>query len=453
MVKKILFGVLLFVVLAVLFHSYIIGTVVKPQIERQVSNILGVDVKMNVLSVRLWPGSAAVYGLKIKNPVGFSDELLLDLGSFSAVLNVPALIKEFSPSYVGPQTVVIENVKVKNLKFLFERIAGAGNVDSNVEKIIKNLNAHAKPADNQQAVKEQSPETAQKPFNLKIELKQFSYVDGKVTVRDAQTGSGFEYVIDKINVDFRNIYFPAKPASELIEDLNITAQLGKATPGTFSLKGKSNVMAGPNLDANLSIKDVGLSDFNAFMSDQPFQITDGKFDLQSEIKILNKQLLSRHKLKLTAMELAGRSGGSELLDLPLQTLLSSLSRLPALHVPFDVNGDLNNPQFNITRAVKSAVGVAVQRVLAGGLGDLNKVAKELTGVASQVSGQALGAAKGLTGVAGQVGGQTLGVAGQSTEKLAGDAQKLVRSLTGDTSQSLEGGIKKISGFFSKAKEN
>ena len=338
MLKKILLGVLLLIVLAVVFHSFIIGTLVKPQIERQASKILGVDVKMNILSVRLWPGSAAVYGLKIKNPSGFSDELLLDLGSFSAALDGPGLIKQFTGDLSGPKTIVVEQIKVKSLKVLIERHAKADQAGFNFEKLIENLKSQSKLASESLVSSEKLPESEmKKPLELKIELKQFSFIDGKVMIQDTQTGSGFEYNIDKINVDVKNIFFPAKPASELVEILDFSAQMGKAKPGIFRLKGRSNVMAGSNIDAKLSIKDVELSDFNAFIADQPFQITDGKFDLESDIKILNKHLQSQHELKLTLMELAGRSGRTELLDLPLQTLLSSLSRLPALHVPFDVN--------------------------------------------------------------------------------------------------------------------
>ena len=165
------------------------------------------------------------------------------------------------------------------------------------------------------------------------------------------------------------------------------------------------------------------------------KIAAGKFNLQSTIKISDKQLQSQHQLKLSSMELAGNSTGAELLDLPLQTLISTLSRLPSIDVPFEVNGDLGNPHFKVTQALKTAISQAIQKVLAGGLGDLKGAAKELKGVANGLSGQALG------------------VAGQSTEQLTGDAKKLVQGLTGETSESLEGGLKKLSGFLAKAKEN
>ena len=209
MLKKVFLGLVVFLVLVLVFHSFIIGTIVKPQVERQASKMLGTSVKISVLSVRLWPGSAAVYGLKIKNPTGFSDENLLDLGSFSIALDLPGLMKEFAATHVGPQFIVVDHVKVKNLKFLFERGPKTDSgAQSNVEKLVENLNAQSESTKGS-TESTKTPETAKKPIDLKIHLKLFSFIDGKVTARDAQTGSGFEYVVDKINVNvfFNGIFF------------------------------------------------------------------------------------------------------------------------------------------------------------------------------------------------------------------------------------------------------
>ncbi len=439
MLKKIFVGILIVLALALVFHSFLIGTVVKPQVEQQVSKILGTDVKINVLSVRLWPGSAAVYGLKIKNPSGFSDNYLLDLGSFSVALDVAGLVKEFTGGATGPKSLVIDQVKVKGLKLLVERIALAQGPKSNLEKLTENLDRQDKSeaAAEKTVPTEQTPESAKKPLDLKIELKEFNFVDGEITVRDSTIGSsGFEYVVDKINVDVKNIFFPAKPADELVETLDVSARLGKENPGTVNLQGRSNIMAGGNIDAKLSVKEVGIADFNAFVTEQPFKVVAGKFDLESTIKIFNNQLQSQHQLKLSSMELAGKSLGAELLDLPMQTLVSTLSRLPAIDVPFEVNGNLKNPQFKITQALKTAISNAIQKVLAGGLGDLTGAAKQLTGVANNVAGQAIGA-----------------VGGENAEKLTGDATKLVQGLTGETTESIEGGLKKLSGFLGKVKSD
>lgn len=436
MLKKIFIGVLGVLILALVFHSFIIGTVVKPQVERQASKILGTDVKIAVLSVRLWPGSAAIYGLKIKNPNGFSDGYLLDLGSFHVSLNVPALMKEFANGATGTKSIIIDHVKIKGLKLFVERLIRDQKPQSNLEKLTENLSNSQKAEQANSDASAKSADPAKKSLDLKIELKKFIFSDGKITVRDATIGSGFEYAVDKINIEIENIFVPAKPANELVENLNVSAQLGTKKAGVVSLKGRSNLMAGSNIDAKLSIKDVDIADFDAFITEQPFRITAGKFDLESAIQILDSQLQSQHQLKLSSLQLKGRLGDSQtLLDLPLQTLLTTLSSLPALDVPFEVNGDLKNPQFNVTRALKTAIGNGIQRVLASGLGDLKGAAKELKVVADGLSGQALNM-----------------VATGTPEKLGDDAKKLIQGLGGETSESLEGGLKKLSGFLAKTKE-
>lgn len=428
MLKKILIGLLVFVVLVLVFHSFIIGTLVKPQAEKQVSKILGTDVAISVLSVRLWPGNAAIYGLKIKNPSGFSSENLLDLGSASVSLNVPGLIKQFAASDKSPKTVVIDEIKIKGLKFLFERALSAQGPLSNVEKLVKNMEAAQPQGKNLEAGEDvqSSPET--KPTaEVQIEIKHFIFSDGRVTVKDATVGKGFDYVVDDIDIDFKNIFLPAKPALELVEEFDVSAQLGTQSPGRVSLQGRSNLMAGANVDAALLVEAVSLMDFNAFVADQPFEIKAGTFDLKSKIKILENELESEHDLKLASMVLGSRSGGESLMDLPMQTLISALSRVPSLHVPFEVNGNLQNPQFKITQAIRSAIGAGVQKVLAAGLGDLK------------------GLATGLKG-------QALDFAGGGTAKVTDDAKKIVQGIAGEGSGSIEDGLKKLSGLLGKPKD-
>lgn len=429
MLKKIFLGLLVVIVLVLVFHSFIIGTLVKPQAEQQISKLLGTDVKISVLSVRLWPGNAAVYGLKIKNPEGFSEGQLLDLGSFSVAIDVPGLMKQYTSRNEGAKHIVVDHIKIKGLKLFFEKLVTAQGPQTNFDKLIENMNKQTQPAAEKPTTTQPSttPEPAEKPIELSLELKQFSFIDGKVTVHDATIGSGFNYVVDKINVDFKNIFFPAKPATDLVETLDVSAELGQQNPGTVSLKGRSNLMAGANIDAQLSVKSVSVADFNAFMSEQPFQIAAGKFDLESAIKILGNQLSSQHQLKLASLELKGKQNGA-LLDLPMQTLSVALSRLPSLDVPFEVNGDLKNPQFKVTQAIKAAISASIQRVLAGGLGDLKGLATDLQS-------------------------QALGIAGENAEKLTGDAKKLVQGLTGESSETLDKGMKKLSGFLSKAKQS
>jgi len=428
MLKKILLGLLVFIILILVFHSFIIGVIVKPQVEVQVSKILGTDVKFSALSVRLWPGNATVYGFKIKNPSGFSDENLLDLGSAGVSLNVPDLIKQFTSGGSEPKKIVIDHVKVHGLKFLFERGDTSSNPISNVEKLIENINA-SQPEKTAETASDQPAKTEEtKPADIHIELKQFSFKDGRVTVKDSTIGKGFEYVVDDINVDVENIFYPAKPASELVETIEVSADLGKQNPGTVHFKGRSNFMAGPNLDSELTVKGVSLADFNAFVSDQPFEMKAGAFDLKSTINIFDSQLTSQHQLRLNSLALGARADSAKLIDLPLQTLMAGLSRLPSVDVPFEVSGNLNNPQFKVTQAIRVAIANAIQRVLAGGLGDLK-------------------------GLAGSLQTQAMGIAGDSTGQLTGDARKLVEGIASGGSESLDEGLKKLSGMLSKMKKS
>lgn len=425
MLKKIFLGILALIVLILVFHSFIIGVLAKPQVEQQLSKILGTDVKINVLSVRLWPGNAAVYGLKIKNPAGFSDDNLLDLGSAAVSLDIPGLAKQFTSGSPEPKTVVIEHIKIKGLKFLFERLNQEPKPLSNVEQLVENLNASqsvAEPEDETQAEKKEETKAA----DIRVELKNFSFEDGMVTVRDSTIGKGFEYTVSDINIEVNNIFFPAKPASELVETIDFSAKLGKENPGTLRFTGKSNFMAGANLDSDLVIEGVSLADFNAFVADQPFEMTAGGFDLNSKIKIENDELASTHQMKLNSLELAGKKDGNKLIGLPLQTVISAVSRLPSLDVPFEVNGNLSNPQFKVTQAIRMAISAAVQKVLAAGLGDLKGLATDLKG-------------------------QALGVAGGSAEMVTEDAKKIVQGIAGEGTEQIDAGLKKLSGLLGKVK--
>lgn len=428
MLKKVLLGLFLFVLFVVLFHSFIIGIFVKPQAERMISKLLGTEARMSALSVRLWPGNAAVYGFKIKNPEGFSENNLLDIESFSVDFDVLGFVKQASPSS-GVKKLIIDQIKIKKLKLFLEKIVHAQGTQCNIEKLIKNLNTQKLHSSSAELNKNNSTEAEFQKNKIEIELKSFQLLDGQVTIHDKTIGAGFDYAVSKININFENIFIPAKPANELVEAVDISANLGNQNAGTLRFQGRSNLMSGINLDGKLFIQDVGLSDFNAFLVDQPFQIFSGNFNLQSDIKILSSQLASQHYLKLNSLKLSNKPGNEKMImDLPLQTILATLGRLASMDVPFEVNGDLKNPQFKIGTAIRTAITQSIQKVLAGGLTDLK-------------------------GVAGNLSESALGLATAKPEELAQNAKKIIKELKGESPQALEGGLKKLSGLFAKMKEN
>jgi hypothetical protein len=129
-------GLAILVVLAIgILGFYIFGEgLIKSGVEKAASNTLGVGVSIKKVHLSLLQGKVGIEGLVVKNPQGYANENLLELGDGQVELDIGSLMSN---------TIRIKQIKLDGTKLTMEQ----KGLTNNLQEIIKRLpKEEAKPA-------------------------------------------------------------------------------------------------------------------------------------------------------------------------------------------------------------------------------------------------------------------------------------------------------------------
>lgn len=124
--------VILLVVLAATF--YLVGTsLIKSGVEKAANSALGVPVTIKDIDLSILRGHVSIQGLVVKNPPGYANETLLEVGEATVNLNIGSLMSD---------TVTIQLVKLDDTKLTIEQ----KGLSNNLNEILDNLPKQEKQA-------------------------------------------------------------------------------------------------------------------------------------------------------------------------------------------------------------------------------------------------------------------------------------------------------------------
>jgi hypothetical protein len=124
--------VILLVVIIAVFH--LAGTgLIKSGVEKAASSVLGVPVTIKDIDLSILQGHVGIKGLVVKNPPGYANATLLELGEAVVNLNIGSLMSD---------TVKIELVKLDGMKLTIEQ----KGLSNNLNEILDNLSKKEKQA-------------------------------------------------------------------------------------------------------------------------------------------------------------------------------------------------------------------------------------------------------------------------------------------------------------------
>ena len=131
-VKKILTYVLLsivviLVVLIVAFSLFGAG-MIKTTVEKVASSTLGVPVTIKSIDLSIFSGKVGIKGLVVKNPPGYANETLLELGDGTVNLDIGSVMSD---------TIKIQLVKLDNTKLTIEQKGLTNNLNEILDKLPK----------------------------------------------------------------------------------------------------------------------------------------------------------------------------------------------------------------------------------------------------------------------------------------------------------------------------
>jgi len=129
----------LVILLAVLSAAFfLVGTtLIKSSVEKAASDALGVPVTIKGIDLSILQGHIGIKGLIVKNPPGYANETLLELGEAVVNLNIGSLISN---------TVKIKLIKLDGTQLTMEQKGLTSNLKEVLDKLPKEGTAEEKPA-------------------------------------------------------------------------------------------------------------------------------------------------------------------------------------------------------------------------------------------------------------------------------------------------------------------
>lgn len=119
--------VILLVILVAAF--FLVGTgLIKSGVEKAASSALGVPVTIKDIDLSILQGYVAIKGLVVKNPPGYANETLLELGEATVNLDIGSLMSN---------TVKIQLIKLDGTKLTIEQKGLSNNLKEILDKLPK----------------------------------------------------------------------------------------------------------------------------------------------------------------------------------------------------------------------------------------------------------------------------------------------------------------------------
>ncbi len=124
---KILIGVVVVIAIVLAVAWFYIDSIAKAAVERGATYALGVDTRVDSMSLSLLKGTLRMDGLIVSNPAGFKTPHLMKSGRFDVAIVLSSLMKD---------TVEISRFELDGLNMSIEQRLGAG---TNVSVILNNV--------------------------------------------------------------------------------------------------------------------------------------------------------------------------------------------------------------------------------------------------------------------------------------------------------------------------
>jgi hypothetical protein len=166
-----------------------------------------------------------------------------------------------------------------------------------------------------------------------------------------------------VELEFKDLTFPP---GDNFSSYNLSASiLGKQHAGSLRSNGKIK-LANKDMDGKVEIKRLDITDFKPYYQKKgDVNVTRGIIDMNVDVKIRSNEINSPGKAVLKDLEFERGSGmGDKFLNMPLSAVVSFLkNNNNEIVVNFVVEGDLNNPKFNLRESFMNKISIAMAEKL------------------------------------------------------------------------------------------
>lgn len=188
---------------------------------------------------------------------------------------------------------------------------------------------------------------------FQIRIDRFRIQKGSIHFEDRKVGSPPAYIkLKEVNFEIRDIRYPFSPSKSPVE---LKGKLdGETKEGDIHLKGwiEMNTL---DLETSLKIQEIEVKTSEPYYRKKfTAGIDTGYIHTSSQIVLKGRKINAIGELDLVNLKVKGESG--MVFWIPIKTFSTLLEQKKHhLHIPFTVNGDLDNPQFNFQEALLTQI--------------------------------------------------------------------------------------------------
>jgi uncharacterized protein involved in outer membrane biogenesis len=210
---------------------------------------------------------------------------------------------------------------------------------------------------------------------------------GEITLKDSSI-SFFDAEVRAPPLEVKMTNVEARVTKLRIPDLNersdlkLTAKIkGPAQSGTLAIDGTA-VFTSKDSELRTTIRSVDIASLEPYLIKKAETgVRRGTLDLDLVSKVAAQQIRAPGVLKLKDLELRSEGGVGTFMGMPRDSMVSMLrERDGSITVPFNIEGNLNDPGFDVDAAFKAKIGLATATALGVSIKDLMGVlGKEKSG--------------------------------------------------------------------------
>jgi uncharacterized protein involved in outer membrane biogenesis len=196
-----------------------------------------------------------------------------------------------------------------------------------------------------------------------IIIKKVNITKGSFDYLDRRVSPPVLTRLRDIELELKDIQFPLRDNFSIY---TLSANIpGKQSTGILKSKGKIKLKT-KDTDCRVELRRLDITGFKPyFQKKSDVNVTKGTLDMDMDVKVKSKKINAPGRAVLKDLEFQRGSGlGNKFLNLPLSAVVSFLkNHNNEIVVNFVVEGDLNNPKFNIRESFMEKVSIAIAEKL------------------------------------------------------------------------------------------
>ena len=297
-------------------------------IKHELESFLGKDFSVSRIDLH-W-GKVEAFDISYKNPAG------------TEVFKIAHLILKADFIGILKKKYILSEISLENPYMLLEKDVKGNFVNPFLKK---------------------SPQKEEKPMppvlikRIEITKGSLDYLDRSVSGKPVLTR------LRDTEFEIKELAFPPK---DNFSGYELSANIsGSQNTGTVRSKGKIKLM-NKDMDGKIEIRNLDITEYKPYYQKKgDVNITRGTLDMNMDIKIRSHKINGPGKAVLKNLEFERGTGtGDKFLSMPLSAVVSFLkNNNNEIVVNFVVEGDLDNPKFNLRESIMQRISIAMAEKL------------------------------------------------------------------------------------------